>query len=75
MSQLSQALSFTPYTCQPIRTLWFGRTEFGIYFEDTLIRQTTMSYEDVKHIVELLNSAWQLGYGSAYAQLTLESIK
>ena len=38
---------------------------YDIYFEDTAIR-FNFTYADAKELVQLLNTAWTLGYGSGH---------
>lgn len=65
-NELRSALDYEPYTIKPIRTSWFGRTEFGLYFEDTCIRTTNMDYDNLLKMSALMNCAWQAGYMSGY---------
>jgi len=55
--------TFRPYSVKPLRTIrgWFTRTEFGIFFEDNMIRESTLSYEETNDIVFLLNVAYSNG--------------
>ncbi len=52
------------YSLKPVRSSLFGRTVFGIYFEDTLVQTTTLSVEEVTRLVFLLNAAYSLGFSS-----------
>ena len=58
------------YTIRAIKRTWYGRTQFGLYFEDTLIHTTNMDYESLKRIAFLLNTAYNLGFssGNMYGQ-------
>lgn len=66
VDKLYSALTYKPYTIEPIRSGWLGRTEFAICFDDTQIRTTNMDYDNLKSMVHLLNCAWQAGYGSGH---------
>ena len=53
-----------PYTFRRKSVGWFGRT-YEISFEETPIRSITgADYEYVEEMVDLLNTAWNLGYHS-----------
>lgn len=72
MSPLNSLLKYKPYTFRPLKT-WrsmlrcFGYIEYGIYFEDLLVRTTTLDYENLKEFINLMNTAWMLGAGSGWA--------
>ncbi len=53
-----------PYTFRRTGVSWFGRT-YEVSFEETPIRSITGSdYEYVQEMVDLLNTAWNIGYHS-----------
>lgn len=56
--------AFKPYTIEPIRTTFFGRTEFAVQFEGSTIRTTTLTYQEAKDIAFLLNVAYSTGYAT-----------
>ena len=66
MNTYNENMRYKPYSIVPVRTGWFGRTEFNILFEESPIRQTNMDYDSLKNMVDLLNSAYQIGYGTGH---------
>lgn len=62
-----------PYSLEVIDG-WFGLVKCNIFFEDTCIREISGPIRFVKSVVELLNFAYNNGFGSGHVKGELKQL-
>lgn len=58
-----------PYSYEVIESSFLGFPKCHIIFDETVIRELTLPIEAVKEMVNVLNSAYQVGYMEGKAGL------
>ena len=62
-----EMLNQKPYTLEVVDN-WFGVVKCKILCDETCIREIVAPFKFIKSIVELLNFAYNNGFGSGYVQ-------